>query len=129
MQKRSHRLIQNVLLCSAILLSSAGCEQFKKLDIFSKPVERTPLNLDEPQPLKLETVKWIIVTEDNYKEVFADLKRRNKSVVLFGLTDDDYEVLSVNMAEIRTYIILNRDIIKKYKEYYESEGKTDGKRK
>ena len=69
--------------------------------------------------LKLNKVSWILITEDNYKEVFALLKRQNKDVVLFGLTDDNYEVLSINFAQIRKYIILNNSMIERYKDYYE----------
>jgi len=38
---------------------------------------------------------------------------------LFGLTDDGYESLSVTMAELRNHIAAQRQIIIKYKEYYE----------
>jgi hypothetical protein len=49
------------------------------------------LNLDAPKALKMEQLDWIIITEENYKQVFDDLKKKNKDVVLFGLTDDGYE--------------------------------------
>jgi len=82
------------------------------------------LNLDAPKALKMEQLDWIIITEENYKQVFDDLKKKNKDVVLFGLTDDGYETLAVNFAQVRKYIILNKNILQKYKDYYE--GKKDG---
>lgn len=82
-------------------------------------MKRQHLDLAALPALKLNKVSWILITEDNYKEVFALLKRQNKDVVLFGLTDDNYEVLSINFAQIRKYIILNNSMIERYKDYYE----------
>ena len=97
----------------------SGCSSVKELEIFTKEVERTPLNLGEPPALKMEKLDWIIITEENYKQVFEELRKKKKDVVLFGLTDDGYETLAVNFAQVRKYIILNKSIIKKYKDYYE----------
>ena len=124
MLQRSQKLIQNagillILLISLTLIS--GCSSVKDLQIFTKEVERTPLNLDAPKALKMEQLDWIIITEENYKQVFDDLKKKNKDVVLFGLTDDGYETLAVNFAQVRKYIILNKNILQKYKDYYEGE--------
>ena len=37
------------------------------------------------------------------------------------LTDEGYEALSKNFAQIRAYMLQQDEIIKSYKEYYESE--------
>jgi hypothetical protein len=47
------------------------------------------------------------------------LEDNKDSVVLFGLTDDGYQQLSMTIAEMRTLIATQRQIIIKYKEYYE----------
>ena len=73
----------------------------------------------------MDELKWHVITLENYEKVFAKIKKDNKSIVLFGLTDDDYEKLAINFAQVRKYIILNRNVLKKYKEYYE--GKNGGK--
>lgn len=98
---------------------NSGCSSIKEIEIFSKPVERAPLNLDSPPPVKLEKVEWIVITEENYKEVFDKLKEQGKDIVLFGLTDDGYETLAINFAQVRKYIILNNSVLQKYKDYYE----------
>tara|TARA_B110000858_G_scaffold168616_1_gene197207 strand:+ start:15 stop:428 length:414 start_codon:yes stop_codon:yes gene_type:complete len=126
MLQKSHKLIQSALTLPILLISLtliSGCSSVKDLQIFTKEIERTPLNLDAPKPLTMDKLNWIIITEENYKEVFDKLKKRNKSVVLFGLTDDGYETLAVNFAQVRKYIILNQNVLKKYKDYYE--GKKD----
>jgi hypothetical protein len=69
----------------------------------------------------MEPLQWVIITSENAEEVFAKLKEQGKDPVLFGLSDKDYEFLSKNFAQIRAYMIKQRQIIDQYKEYYESE--------
>jgi hypothetical protein len=101
------------------------------VEIQTKAVERTPLNLDAPTPLKSKPVEWILITPQNAEEVWAKLREKNADLVLFGLTDDGYEELSMTMAELRNYIAAQRQVIIKYKEYYEpkkDEAKTEEKK-
>lgn len=63
--------------------------------------------------------KWILITPENADKVFAELKEKKVDLVLFGLTDEGYEELAINMAELRNFIASQRAIIIKYKDYYE----------
>ncbi len=69
----------------------------------------------------LEDLNFIIITSENAEEVFKKLKEKNIDPVLFGLTDDDYETLAKNFAQIRAYIIKQNITLEQYKEYYESQ--------
>ncbi len=69
----------------------------------------------------LEDLNFIIITSENAEEVFKKLKKKNIDPVLFGLTDDDYETLAKNFAQIRAYIIKQNITLEQYKEYYESQ--------
>ena len=108
-----------VILLIGFLLS--GCSSVKQLDIFKTEVERAPLNLSKPEAAKMEKIQWVIITSENAEEVFAKLKEQGKDPVLFGLSDEDYELLSKNFNQIRAYMIKQRQIIDQYKEYYESD--------
>ena len=103
------------MLC--LLLS--GCSSVKKLEIFKKEVERQELNLEKPNPLTLEELRWIIITSENADQVFAKLEEQGYDPVLFGLTDKDYELLSKNFAQIRNQLMITNQLLDKYKEYYE----------
>ena len=104
-----------------ILLTSltSGCSSIKKLDIFTTEVERQPLNLESPEPVKLDKIDWIVVSSENAEEMFARLKEEGYDPVIFGLSDEEYEDLAMNFAQIRSYIIKQNEILKKYREYYE----------
>ena len=111
---------------SSLLLLS-GCGSFvwqssvKPIEVQTKAVERTRLNLPDPAPLKARELSWVIITPENAEEVWKKLTEGNTDLVLFGITDDGYEQLAVTMAEVRNLIAQQRTIILKYKEYYEPE--------
>lgn len=93
----------------------------KPVNIVTKARDKTLLNLPEPDPINTTAFTWYIVTPDNYQEVFKKLAEDGKDVVLFALSDDGYAELSILFADSRNHINQQRIIIKKYKEYYESE--------
>jgi len=123
--------ILRILTTLLLLLSLQGCmtlgnlfgEKVKPIEVQTKAVERTRLNLPDPKPIKPMTPKWYVVTPDNIEEVWKELKDNNADVVLFAITDDGYEQLAITMAELRNYIKSQKAIIIKYKEYYEPEEK------
>jgi|LakMenEpi03Aug12_release.lakeMendotaPanAssembly.Ray.scaffolds.fasta_scaffold01844_14 hypothetical protein len=89
------------------------------IEVKTVPLEKTPLNLDNPQPLRLRPVDWIVVTPQNWEEVFKQMQTKEQNLVLFGLTSEGYQTLAVTIAELRNLINTQRIIIEKYKEYYE----------
>ena len=118
---------------SLILLTSLffinGCsilpkfwgDDVKPIEVKEVAVERIKLNIESPKPLQPEKIEWVIITPDNVDKVWKKLKSKNEDLVLFGLTDEGYEKLSINMAEIRNFINTQRIIILKYKDYYEKD--------
>ena len=111
-------LLTNLTGCASIS-GLFGREDVKPVEVVAKPVERAPLNIVEPDPLSLKPFEWTIITKENAAEVFEKLEANKDSIVLFGLTDDGYQQLSMTIAEMRTLIATQRQIIIKYKEYYE----------
>ena len=126
---KSIKNVQRWLILSTSLLLSinlTGCaswnifgEKVKPVEVVAKPVEKTPLNIVQPDPLTLNAIKWVVITKENSEKVFAKLESTGDSVVLFGLTSDGYQQLSMTIAEMRTLIATQRQIIIKYQEYYE----------
>ena len=111
-----------VLAFTAIFLSGFSMNQkVKEVAINTTAIEKLPLSLPDPQPLELQEVEWIIVTEENIEEVWQLLRDKNEGVALFALRHGDYERLALNIKDIRAQIGEYVIVLKKYREYYESE--------
>ena len=76
----------------------------------------------------MEKIQWIIVTSENAEEVFKKMEEQGLDPVLFGLTDNDYQLIAKNFARIRNQLKIQNDIIDKYKEYYEKDTQIEPKK-
>ncbi len=119
--------IRNVLLLSigSLLLSSCASfslfnkDKVKEVKVETVEVEREKLNLKTPLPIELLDPSWIIIHPSNAEDVWEVLKDDKKDIVLFALTDEGYQALSVNLTKLRNIIEQQRIILFKYKKYYE----------
>ena len=117
-----------LILTTSLLLATnlAGCASFglfgareKPITVSTVPLEKTPLALPDPQPLKSKPIEWVVITPDNADAVWERLAQDDDDVVVFALTADGYQQLAVTIAELRNLISTQRVIIQKYREYYE----------
>ena len=53
--------------------------------------------------------------------MFTRLEEVGIDPVLFGLTDKDFELLAKNFARIRNQLKITKDLLDKYKDYYEGD--------
>ena len=130
------RILTTSLLASSILLT--GCGFMPRLPSFGgdvKPVaittraaDKTPLALPDPEPINTSPIAWYIITPENYQEVFKKLADEGHDVVLFGVTDDGYQELAVLIADVRNHIRQQREILRRYREYYESQDQSKDKK-
>ena len=124
-------MIRYLLVTAVVALQGCalipGWNSVDPITINKKAQERVPLNLPDPAPLKPTVPRWIVITPENQAQVFADLQAKNIDLVLFALTDDGYEELAVDTAQIRNFIAQQREIIIKYREYYEPKKPEDKK--
>ena len=100
--------------CSWIKNSICDCE----INVIN---EKPALNLETPTPVSLEELQYgfKIITENNVKENFKDLKEKNIDPVFFAMTDNDYEIFSLNLKKLMNFITIQAEQIKSYKNYYE----------
>ena len=114
--------MQNALILPILtIFLISGCATTNPLEVFTTEVERMPLNLELPPVETLEQVNVMIVTSKNQEEVFAKMKEANIDPVIFGYTDEDWELVTKNNVRMRNQIIKLRAIIEAYKQYYEPE--------
>jgi len=88
------------------------------ITVSSKPVEKPELIVPQVDQLQLRSIEWKIITEDNYRDVFGDLKKRGIEPVLFGLTATGYENLALNNSDMRQLIQQYQEILAIYEDYY-----------
>ena len=110
-----------ITILLAGILTLSGCSSIKQLDIFTMEVEREPLALEKPTIQELEKLKWIIITSENADEVFKKMKEQGIDPVIFGLSDNDFQLLAKNFAQIRAHMMKLNIMIDEYKNYYESD--------
>ena len=106
------------LLILTLLISTTACSTLQKvqrLEVFSTPVDRAPIPMQPPPaPVKLRSVEWYVVTEDTYDDFKEKLVNRQGLPVWYSITVNDYENLSINLEELRRYIIEQQQLLKYY---------------
>lgn len=119
--------IPTILLISVLL---ASCSMFgTKVDINATvtAVPRAPLVLPEVDVLSLDRVKWQeALTDENFLRVLKEIEDQGFDPVLFGVTDEDYESMSINQAKTLKLILQQRAVIEALKDYYMKEDAKDG---
>ena len=116
-----------ILITSLLLLTNlGGCaswglfgKRVEPITVSTVPLEKTPLALPDPAPLKSKPIRWVVITPANVEAVWERLAQDDDDVVVFALTSDGYQQLAVTIAELRNLIATQRVIIQKYREYYE----------
>lgn len=108
-----------------LLLLLSACGRTPEVTEVPVPiVEVRTVEIQRPAPiippvdqLNLRTISWVIITPDNIDEKFAQIQ--SGDIVLFGLTADDYENLSLNISDLRALIEQQQSIIGVYQSQFE----------
>jgi hypothetical protein len=116
------RSIASVLGFLILSLSVSGCALLtpkpREIEISTKPVEKPKLELPKADQIRMRNVEWIVINKDNYKEVFDKLSKSGRPIAVFGLTDQGYANLGLNLSDIRAYVQQQQAIIAAYERYY-----------
>ena len=111
----SHLKNSLVLPLLVTLLLTSGCSYFKnplkQIEIKTVEVERVIPTQNHPQPVRLNDIYFYVVTEQNFEEFKAKFVKENGDLVGYVLSVRDYETLALNMAEIKRYILQQKEII------------------
>lgn len=106
-----------IVIAAVCALFLAGCDETTK--VLDKPVlvERAELILPPTMPINQAEMKWIIITPENYAAKAQELSGKG-DVVLFALTSQGYQALSINVAELRKHIQQQNAVIAAYSDYH-----------
>jgi hypothetical protein len=110
--------VSSLLLLTLVLSSCSSWPKLTQIEVQTVEVERNIPIQNRPQPITMNTtMKWWVVTEENFKEFKEKFQKENGDpLVAYVLSVRDYETLALNMAEIRRYIEQQKEIIIYYEE-------------
>jgi len=112
--------MKNIILLIVLAMFLTSCSKsVQEIKVTTVEVSKTPLNLPNPDPLKLQDVEWIIITKDNANEIFERIKSAGGEYALFAVEDTGYEKLQINFTDIRNKLAEQRQLLLAYREYYE----------
>ena len=105
------------LILLPLLLLSSGCSTWnplKKIEIKTVEVERVIPTQNRPRPVNMNDIHFYVVTEQNFEEFKKRFVKENGDLVGYVLSVRDYETLALNMAELKRYLIQQKEIIVYY---------------
>ena len=104
-----------VLPLLVTLLLTSGCSYFKnplkQIEIKTVEVERVIPTQNRPRPVDLNDIYFYVVTEQNFEEFKNRFVKENGDLVGYVLSVRDYETLALNMAEIKSSLQQQKEII------------------
>ena len=118
MHLRESLKISSLLLLSLVISGCSSWPKLTQIEVQTVEVERNIPKQNRPQPITMNTtMKWWVVTEENFKEFKEKFQKENGDpLVAYVLSVKDYETLALNMAEIKRYIEQQKEIIIYYEE-------------
>jgi len=116
MQVKDYWKVSSLLLLSLLLSSCSSWNALKTVEVKTVEVDRQiPVQNRPPQIQMNTTMKWWVVTEENFKKFKEEFQKENGDpLVAYVLSVKDYETLPLNMAEIKRYIEQQKSIIVYY---------------
>lgn len=125
--------MHKTLIAITLLILLSGCSWLETRPAPAPPVriitQQIPLEIYQPPPpqeLRLEDVRWFVITPDNLDEQVAELEKlQGGEYVIFAITPKDYENMAYNLQELRRYIREQKEIILYYKRATHTEQSVD----
>ena len=116
--KTSVKLITAAIALSAAAACTPVTDTVDPITVQTEPLARPSLTLPSVDRYNARPVEWIVVTEDNAEQVFAQLASTGQPVAVFGLSERGYENLSLNTRDALRVIQQQQAIIDGYERYY-----------
>ena len=130
MQVKDYWKVSSLLLLSLLLSSCSTWNPLKTVEVQTIQVERQIPTQNRPPQIQMNTtMKWWVVTEENFKEFKKAFQKENGDpLVAYVISVKDYETLALNMAEIKRYIEQQKSIIVYYEDAIKPKVKEEEKK-
>jgi hypothetical protein len=87
-------------------------------------IERNIPIQQRPSPVEMPNVEWYVVNSDNVDEFLERIKNDVGEVVFIAVTPKGYENLALGIADLRRFILQQREIIVYYEQQLSSREET-----
>jgi hypothetical protein len=90
-----------------------GCLSFPKKEVITvtEVVKHDIAIVERPKPLNMADVYIYVVNENNLEEFKQRFVKKNGDLAFVAFSIKDYENLSLNFADIKRYILQQKEII------------------
>ena len=120
MKKHLTSLLLSLTLISLIGCSSMGAReprQIPEVKVITEEVSTTIFHPPLPQEVRLEDIRWMVITNDNIEEQITEAEKLlGGDFVVFAMIPTDYENFAWNIQELRRFIRQQKEIILYYRE-------------
>ena len=116
MALKNYLKVSSLLLLSLALSSCSSWPQLKQIEVKTVEIERNVPIQNRPRQLDLSSIKWYVVTEENFEELKKRFTAENGGFLFYAISIRDYETLTLNMADIKRYIEQQKNIIVYYED-------------
>ena len=105
-----------ILPLSLLFLSSCGAIKLpeKEIVVQKEYVKQNIMLQQSPAPVDFPDVEWFVINKDNLDESLKRIEEASGSVAFMAITPKGYENLAVGVAELRRYILQQKEIIAYY---------------
>ena len=106
-------MLHKIFLTSFALILLSSCGKTPEPTVITQ-TEYVRQNIPiQPRPAQVELVdvKWYVVTSDNIDEFLEQFEKDNGSVAFMAISVRGYENLSLNVQDLRRYILQQQQII------------------
>ena len=98
--------ISRVMFFVVFVVLLSGCNPFRKTVC---DTTFAPMTLPQQEVLQLDAPRFVVITRGNSNAVFDKLETEGIDAVLFGLTDKQFEILSIGIEKTQGYVLLQKE--------------------
>jgi hypothetical protein len=105
---------------ATLILSSCGAGSIDEKIVTQTKYTKQNIQIQErPKPVDFPDTEWFVVSEENFDEAIKKIEEHGGSVTFMAITPKGYENLSIGVAELRRYILQQKEIIAYYEKAIE----------
>jgi hypothetical protein len=109
-----------ILIPTALLALSScgliGSNAEPQVVVQTEYIEKTIPTQPRPAPVEMPNVEWYVVNSENLNEFLGRIEADAGDVVFIAITPKGYENLALGIAELRRFILEQKEIIVYYEQ-------------